>query len=89
MNAYTACELAYKNGFEAGKESVNTFNTEVTTRVKVAYEQLAKCHTDLCSASNQGENIDPNLIYSFQEAMQTLLDIQVKLCVLKKEEDIK
>lgn len=81
MDPYIATETSYKNGFEAGKQ-----NTEIATRVKVAYEQLSKCHTDICLASKRGEN--ENLIYSLQDAMNALLDVQVKLGVLKREEDL-
>jgi hypothetical protein len=81
MDMYTACEQAYKNGYDSGKH-----NTEIATRVKIAYEQLAKCHTDLCRTYIRGENDD--LIYSLQDAMNMLLDIQVKLGVLKPEEDL-
>jgi hypothetical protein len=81
MDMYTACEQAYKNGYDSGKH-----NTEIATRVKIAYEQLAKCHTDLCRAYKRGENDE--LIYSVQDAMNSLLDIQVKLGILKQEEDL-
>lgn len=86
MDMYTACELAYKNGFDNGKQSTCYSNAEIAARVKVAYEQLVKCNTDLCRTFKRGENDD--LIYSLQDAMHTLLDIQVKLGVLKREEDL-
>jgi hypothetical protein len=82
MDAFTACEQAYKNdGYDNGQR-----NTEIAMRVVVAYEQLAKCHTDLCKAYKRGENDE--LIYSIQDAMNSLLDIQVKLGILKREEDL-
>ena len=87
MDMYTACERAYKNGFDNGKQSASHPNAEIVTRVTVAYEQLAKCHADLCKVSKRGKNDD--LIYSLQDVMHKLLDIQVKLGVLKREEDIK
>lgn len=81
MDKYTACEQAYKNGYDNGKH-----NTEIAMRVKVAYEQLAACHTDLCRAYKRGESDE--LIYSLQDAMNSLLDIQVKLGILKREADL-
>lgn len=38
MDLHTATETAYKNGFSAGKR-----NTEIMTRLRVAYEQLDSC----------------------------------------------
>ena len=81
MSAYDACEHAYKNGYDNGQR-----NTEIAMRVKVAYEQLATCHTDLCRNCKRGENDD--LIYDLQDVMIALLNIQVKLGVLKQEEDL-
>lgn len=63
-----------------------TVNEEVSTRVVVAYEQLSICHSSLCRNYSRGENDD--LIYSLQDAMNALLEIQVKLGVLKHEEDL-
>jgi hypothetical protein len=59
---------------------------EIVTRVAVAYEQLSSCHGSLCRNYNRGENDD--LIYSLQDTMNALLEIQVKLGVLKHEEDL-
>lgn len=63
-----------------------TNREEVATRVTVAYEQLSNCHGSLCRNYNRGENDD--LICSIQDAMNVLLEIQVKLGVLKHEEDL-
>lgn len=85
MNVYMACEQAYKNGFDAG-QNMTQHNAEIAARVKVAYEQLEKCHTNLCRNYKRGENDD--LIYDLQDVMIALLNIQVKLGVLKQEEDL-
>jgi hypothetical protein len=86
MDMYTACERAYKNGYDNGRQSACAPNIEIVTRITVAYEQLSSCHSSICRASNRGENDD--LIYSLQDAMNALLDIQVKLGALKHEEDL-
>jgi hypothetical protein len=82
MDLYTASELSYKNGFDAGKQ-----NTAICTRVQVAYEQLSKCHTDICkTARNRG-----SLVYlegDVRDILNMLLELQVKLGVLKHEEDL-
>ena len=84
MNKYDLQEAAYKNGYEAGKNSVDSLGIEIATRVKVAYEQLGKCHTKLCRNSG-----DDGLCEDFREVLNKLLHIQVKLGALKKEADIK
>lgn len=63
-----------------------TVNEEVITRVMVAYEQLSSCHSSLCKNYDRSEKDD--LIYSLQDAMNALLEVQVKLGVLKHEEDL-
>lgn len=84
MDAYHASEVAYKNGFNAGRESANPLNIEVETRVKVAYEQLSKCHTKLCRSS-----ADAGLCEDLRAVLNGILNIQVKLGTMKREEDIK
>lgn len=82
MNPYTACELAYNNGFEAGKHK-----TEIAVRVKLAYEQLAECHSAICRSRPSPDD----LIFirdDLHSIMNRLLDVQVKLGVLKREEDL-
>lgn len=83
MNAYDASEIAYNNGFSAGRESANPFKVEIDTRLKVAYEQLGKCHTKLCRSS-----ADKELCEDFRELLNSILNIQVKLGMIKREEDI-
>ena len=83
MNAYTACEQAYNNGFAAGKEAANPFSIEMDTRVKVAYEQLGKCHTKLCRNA-----VDKSLCDDLQDVLNKLLAIQVRLGGLRREEDL-
>ena len=61
-------------------------NDELATRIWVAHEQLEKCHSDLCRNGVRGK--DDELIYDMQDVMISLLNIQVKLGVLKREEDL-
>lgn len=84
MKDYDISEVSYKNGYEDGRNSVDSLGIEITTRVKVAYEQLGKCHTKLCRSSG-----DEELCEDFREVLNKLLHIQVKLGALKKETDIK
>ena len=79
MDEYTLQELAYNNGYNKAKSI-----TELDTRLKVAYEQLAKCHTKLCR-----QNADKDLCEDFREVLNKILNIQVKLGTMKREEDIK
>lgn len=80
MDIYTASELSYKNGFAAGKQ-----NTEICTRVKVAYEQLSKCHTDICKTAKDKGSL-AYLEGDFRDIMNMILELQVKLGMLKHEE---
>ena len=48
MDIYQACEEAYKNGYQNGRYAAFSDSLELATRVKVAYEQLGKCHTAIC-----------------------------------------
>lgn len=83
MDAYDATEIAYKNGFIAGRESASPLQVEINTRLKVAYEQLGKCHTKLCRSS-----ADKEICEDFREVLNNILNIQVKLGMIKKEEDL-
>ena len=88
MNQYQACEQAYKNGFEAGVASKLPSNPELATRVKVAYELLSQCHSAICMSQQTSTTLDlvrPKL----HDVLLSLLEIQVDLGVLKREEDIK
>ena len=60
---------------------------EVCTRIKVAYEQLGKCHTKICRTDPYYK--DEELIGDFQDILNALLRLQVKLGTMKREEDIK
>lgn len=79
MDKYTLQELAYNNGYDKAKAI-----TELDTRLKVSYEQLAKCHTKLCR-----QNADKDLCEDFREVLNKILNIQVKLGTMKREEDIR
>lgn len=85
MNEYTAYEQAYKNGFEAGKLSAVS-HAEVASRVKVAYEQLSKCNTQLCSTTFR--NTDCSLVDAFSDLLLKLIDVQAKLGIFKEKTDI-
>lgn len=82
MNGYLACELAYKNGFEEAKNK-----TGMCTRIEVAYEQLGKVHTELCRQCK--DRNDNELIYDVQDILNAILKVEVKLGMIKMEEDIK
>ena len=60
---------------------------EIITRIKVAYEQLGKCHTTLCRDTPRGDP-DEILLEDLREILNNLLNIQVKLGALRREEDI-
>ena len=77
MNKYIATETAYKNGFA---------KAEICTRVGVAYEQLGKVHTELCRSEVKREQ--DNLIYDIQDILNAILKVEVKLGMLKSEEDL-
>ncbi len=81
MDEYSACEMAYKNGFEAAKNK-----TEMCTRIKVAYEQLGKVHTELCRQCKRRN--DNELIYDVQDILNAILKVEVKLGMIKREEDM-
>ena len=57
------------------------------TRIKVAYEQLGKVHTELCR--NDLYRYDNELIHNVHDVLNAILKVQVKLGMIKKEEDIK
>jgi hypothetical protein len=88
MNQYQACEQAYKNGFEAGAASKLPSNPELATRVKVAYELLSQCHSAICGSHQTLDTLD-TVRTKLHDVLLGLLDIQVDLGVLKREEDIK
>ena len=86
MTIHDACEQSYKNGYEDGKLSNRPVDIEIATRIKVAYEQLGKCFTVICRNTTDRNDA---LLEDFRETLNKLLNIQVKLGMIKREEDIK
>lgn len=60
---------------------------EIATRVAVAYEQLSHCHSELCRTFHRGV-VRNELLECFSDAIHSILNIQVELGVLKREEDL-
>ena len=58
---------------------------EICTRIKIAYEQLGKVHTELCRQCK--DRNDNELIYDVQDIMNSILNLEVKLGMIKREED--
>lgn len=81
MNEYLACEMAYNNGFEEGKNK-----TGICTRIEVAYEQLGKVHTELCHSDNKRQRDD--ILYDIQDILNAILKLEVKLGMLKSEDEM-
>jgi hypothetical protein len=63
-----------------------TAKEEIVIRTKVAYEQLAKAHDMLCKTISRDE--DNGILDDFLDATHYILEIQVKLGALKREEDL-
>lgn len=59
---------------------------ELNTRVKVAYEQLGRCHTALCRRDVKRE--DTGTIDDLTDILNSILRFQVKLGFIKREEDL-
>ena len=59
---------------------------EICVRIKVAYEQLGKVHTELCRKHPKRE--DSEIIYDVHDILNSILQVQVKLGMLKREEDL-
>ena len=59
---------------------------ELHTRIKVAYEQLGKVHTELCRQCT--DRNDNELIYDIHDILNSILKVQVKLGMIKREEDL-
>lgn len=87
MNPYQACEQAYKNGFEDGRASKLPSNPELATRIKVAYELLSGCHSDICGSRQTAEALN-TVRDKLHDVLLSLLDIQVELGTMKREEDL-
>lgn len=81
MDEYLACEMAYNNGYEEAKNK-----TGICTRIEVAYEQLGKVHTELCRQCKSRD--DNELIYDVQDILNAILKVEVKLGMIKREEDM-
>lgn len=60
---------------------------EICTRVSVAYEQLGKCHTKLCRVIGRGDDKE-YILDEFKDVLNALLKLEVKLGMLKSEDDI-
>ena len=88
MDTFTACELAYKNGYEAGVASVKQSDLEMKIRFNLAYEQLAECHTQLCKVTPRSDVNGCEVLADLADVMNGLLNVQVKLGMLKREEDM-
>lgn len=88
MDTFTACELAYKNGYEAGVASVKQPDLEMKIRLNLAYAQLAECHTQLCKVTPRSDKKGCAVLADLTDVMNDLLDVQVKLGMLKREEDL-
>jgi hypothetical protein len=61
-----------------------TDKEEIITRTKVAYEQLAKAHDILTISRDE----DDSILDDFLNATHYILEIQVKLGALKREEEL-
>lgn len=87
MNPYQACEQAYKNGFEDGRASKLPSNPEMAARIKVAYELLFGCHSAICGSRPTAEVFN-TVRDKLHDVLLSLLDIQVELGTMKREEDL-
>lgn len=61
-------------------------NDELNTRIKVAYEQLGRCHTALCRMDEKRERTET--INDLTDILNSILRFQVKLGFIKREEDL-
>lgn len=61
---------------------------EIYSRVDIAYEQLGKCHTKLCRVIHRGD-VNEDILDEFTDVLNAILKLEVKLGMLKSEEDIK
>lgn len=85
MNEYIACEQAYKNGFNAGINAYAQSDYALGVRVQLAYELLSKCHSSICTNFSVRPDT-AELLAELTTAMDYLLELQVKLGILKREE---
>ena len=62
---------------------------ELCTRIKVAYEQLGKVHTAMCRSNPSREDTQvTDIIYDIQDILNDILKLEVKLGMIKREEDM-
>lgn len=87
MNPYQACEQAYKNGYNDGLAAAQPYDLEIAARVKVAYEILATCHTTICRQHPITAQLE-SARSKIQSSLDNLLEAQVDLGILKREEDL-
>ena len=65
-------------------------NEEICTRIKVAYEQLGKVHTGICRSHPKREDTEiTEILYDIQDILNDILKVEVKLGMIKREEDIR
>lgn len=63
---------------------------EICVRIKVAYEQLGKVHTDICRSDPKREDVEiTNILYDIHDILNDIIKLEVKLGMIKREEDIK
>lgn len=60
---------------------------EIYSRVDIAYEQLGKCHTKLCRVIGRGDD-NEYILDEFKDVLNAILKLEVKLGMLKSEDDI-
>ena len=62
---------------------------EIYTRIKVAYEQLGKVHTKICRSNPTRDDTHiTEIIYDIQDILNDILKLEVKLGMIKREEDM-
>lgn len=59
---------------------------EIYSRVDIAYEQLGKCHTKLCRVIRRGDE-NEYILDEFTDVLNAILKLEVKLGMLKSEEE--
>ena len=59
---------------------------EICARIKVAYEQLSRVHTELCRTDPY--RYDNELVYDVHDILNAILKVEVKLGMIKSEENM-
>lgn len=77
--------IALQN-FQSQECNKQLIKEEICTRIEVAYEQLGKVHTELCRQCT--DRNDNELIYDIQDILNAILKVEVKLGMLKSEEEL-